>query len=166
MNYAGNMIARTVAVLLALALSPAGAAKEPPDCRGTLSGAVKGTFTCSVEVRPSESGNVYLSFVPLERVEGVPGLEPGAFELPVPLAVRLYTLESILAGRAAVYAPGGATYSAYRTTGSKGEVLLTLTRAARDAKAAGGWVVSGTYRARLRPTASPKEDEVIVEVSF
>jgi hypothetical protein len=158
------MNAWMIALALALGAPPAGATTR--GCRGELSGAVEGKLGCAVRVQPAGEGTVYLSFDLVEKPDGVPGVDLGSFEIALPLQARTYALEDVRAGRAAVYAKGGTIYSAYRTTGRKGEVTLRLTRVKPDPDVPGGFVVSGSYRARLPATASPKEDEVVVSLEF
>lgn len=157
------MSPRLAAVLLAALAAPAGA--SDPQCKGTLSGAVKGTFTCKASAFSRADGH-FLSFEPLGPIDGVPGYWPGSFQLPDKPAARRYTLDAVLAGRASVGAEGGALYSATKTTGQRGEVTIDLRSVKPDPKAPGTYQVRGTYRARLIPVGAGKSGEVLVEVTF
>ncbi len=151
------------AALLAALASPAAA--RDPDCRGTLSGAVKGAFPCTLRVFARDGGH-YLVIEPLGPVEGVPGYWPGSFELPGKPEVRRYTLDELVAGRASVGVEGGALYSATKTSGQRGEVTLQLRSVRADKAAPGVFRVRGSYRARLLPVGAGKSGEVLLDVTF
>jgi len=153
-----------VAAALLAALAAPAAARET-GCRGTISGAVKGTFTCKLGAFARE-GSHYLVIEPLGPVEGVPGYWPGSFELPGKPAARRYTLDDLVSGRASVAAEGGALYSATKTSGQRGEVTLQLRSVEPDPSAAGSFRVRGSYRARLVPVGAGKSGEVLLDVTF
>jgi len=151
------------AALLASLAAPA-AAKDQ-GCRGTISGAVKGAFTCKLGAF-AKDGSHYLVIEPLVPVEGVPGYWPGSFELPGKPEARRYSLDELVAGRASVAAEGGALYSATKTSGQRGEVTLQLRSVKPDPAAAGRFRVHGSYRARLVPVGAGKSGEVLLDVTF
>jgi len=152
-------------VLVALALSftvlPSPAAASA--CRGTLSGSVTGKFECVVEITVDPAGSIVFAIRANGPVEGIPSCVPGAFEIPLPMEARSYTLDSLGMGRASVAAADGTLYTATKTTGQRGEVMLVL---AHVEKAKGGYSVRGSYRARLVPAGSGKQGSVLVEVTF
>jgi hypothetical protein len=150
------------ALLLAALIAPA-AAREP-GCRGTLSGAARGTFPCKLSAFEKD-GSHFLVFEPLGPVEGVPGYWPGSFELPGKPEARRYTLDDLVAGRASVGVEGGALYSATKTSSQRGEVTIELTSVKRN-QAPGSYRVRGSYRARLVPVGAGKAGEVLVDVTF
>lgn len=151
--------------LAALLLASALAAPAAPACKGTISGAVKGSFTCKVGAF-AKDGSHYLVIEPQGPVEGVPGYWPGSFELPGKPEARRYTLDELVAGRASVAAEGGALYSATKTSGQRGEVTLELRSVVADGKQAGAFRVRGSYRARLIPVGAGKSGEVQLDVTF
>ncbi len=157
------MRALLAAAILAV---PALASAGDPTCQGSLSGAVSGTFSCDAAVVESRDGEATFVVQPRGPVPGVPAYAPGAFRLPRPVRAGSFTLDDLGMGKASVAAEGGTLYTATKTTGRRGEVLLTLRSAARDPKTPGAWVVHGTYRARLIPAGDGKQGEVIVEASF
>jgi hypothetical protein len=154
------------AVLLASLALAAAPARAAPDCRGTLSGAAKGAFGCVAVLASDDEGKVFFVLQAKDAVQGVPSYAPGAFELPGAPAVRTYRLADLGAGKASVLVDAGTMYSATKTTGTRGEVTLTLKSVKRDPKKKSAWVAHGTYRARLLPAGSPREDEVVVEATF
>lgn len=157
---------RALAVLAALlAMQGAGFASEPV-CSGSLSGAVKARFRCSVSIAPGGDDAMVFEIRATDRLEGVPGYSPGAFELPAKAAVRTYTLDDLGMGRASVAAEGGTLFTASKTSSQRGEVTIVLKSVTTDPNVKGGYVAHGTYRARLLPVGGGKEGEVVVEVSF
>lgn len=156
-------LARVAAASAAVALLVAPAARAAPGCSGTLTGAVRGRFACTAGLTTAEDGTLVFGITGDGPIAGVPGYVAGSFQLPEDPEVRTYTLESLGMGRSSVAAEGGTLYSATRTTTTRGEVRLTFTRVQ---KAGSGWVVHGTYRARLVPAASARKDDVVVEVTF
>jgi hypothetical protein len=154
--------------LLAFALgaSPGTSSAAPPACSGTLSGSVTGKFDCEVSVTAGEDGAVFLVIAPTTRVDGVPSLVPGSFEVTGLLAPGTYRLEDLGMGKAAVAAEGGTLYTATRTTGQRGEVKLVFSKVGKGGKGKGPYVVHGSYRARLLPAGGGKTGEVVVEVKF
>jgi len=151
-----------LAALIGAAVQPA-TAWAAPGCRGTISGSVKGKFSCSVRVTV-EGQSSYLAIEPTGPVEGVPAFWPGSFQLAGALAARSYRLEDMEAARASVAAEGGTLYTATKTMSQRGEATLRLTRVPRGAKT--GAVVHGSYRARLVPAGAGKSGEVVVEARF
>lgn len=157
--------AAVAAALLALAAAP-GDRAPAPRCSGTLSGAVRGRFACVAEVARSEDGKLLLVITPKGPIPGVPSYAPGAFELPEPLNPGTYTLADLGAGRASVAAEGGALYTATKTSSTRGEVTLVLRSVRRSQKGPPGYVVRGTYSARLVPAGAGREGTVVVDVRF
>jgi hypothetical protein len=156
------------AALLAAAAAPApraAAAGTATACRGTLAGAVKGTFGCLARVLRRDDGKLVFVLTPKDRIDEVPTYQPGSFELPDVPAPRTYTLDALGMGMASVAAEGGVLYTATRTSSQRGEVTLTFTTVTRG-QAAGAWDVHGSYRARLLPAGAGKPGEVIVEARF
>jgi hypothetical protein len=156
--------ASAVAASLAVVAGAAVTRAEDGGCAGTLAGAVKGTFACDALVTTGRDGKAYFDVRPRGPIDGVPSYAPGTFELPPPVAAGTYTLETLGLGRASVAAPGGALYTATKTSGRRGEVTLTLASVRRVSQ--GAFAVHGTYRARLLPAGAGKSGEVVVEVRF
>ena len=152
-----------LAAILLAAAAPALAA--PRECRGALTGSVKGKFDCTVAVVEKE-GAFYLVIDGKDPIDGVPGYAPGSFEIPERVEARTYTLDTLGPGRATVAAEGGTLYTASKTSIQRGEVTLTLTSVKKGGKAKGAYIVHGTYRARLPPAGGGKSGEVTVEVEF
>ena len=157
------MRALLVAAVLAV---PALAAGAEPNCRGSLSGKVTGTFTCDAAILETKDGEATFVVQPRGPIPDVPAYAPGAFRVPLPVRAGTYALDDLGMGKASVAAEGGALYTATKTTGQRGEVLLALRSAVRDPGTPGAWIVHGTYRARLIPAGDGKQGEVIVDVSF
>jgi hypothetical protein len=67
---------------------------------------------------------------------------------------------------ASVAAEGGTLYTATKTSSQRGEVTVTLRSATPDPARPGGFVVHGSYRARLLPAGGGKQGEVVVAVRF
>jgi len=157
------MIARLAmaAALLATAL-PAAAA---PRCKGKISGAVRGSFTCQASVFTKDD-TVYFQIAPDKPIEGIPSYAPGAFELPDKPAAGAYTLDTLGSGRASVAAEGGTLYTATKTSSQRGEVQLTFRSVRPAPKAPGAWLVRGRYRAVLIPAGAGKTGQVVVDVEF
>ncbi|MBI5070728.1 MAG: hypothetical protein HZB56_21100 [Deltaproteobacteria bacterium] len=152
------------ALLLAAALASPAVAGDPA-CKGTISGAARGTFTCKLGVFEKD-GSHYLVIEPLGPVEGIPGYWPGSFELPGKPEARRYTLDQLVAGRASVGVEGGALYSATKTSSQRGEVTLEFRSVKPDRGAPGSFRVRGSYRARLLPVGAGKSGEVLLDVTF
>jgi hypothetical protein len=153
-----------LALAALLLAGPAGAARAaPPACSGTLSGSVTGKFTCTVAVTPGEGKALYLVIAPTSKVDGVPSLVPGSFEITGLLRPGTHRLDDLGMGKASVAADGGTLFTATKTTGQRGEAKLTLTRAR---KVNGAWEIHGSWWARLLPAGGGKTGEVVVEVTF
>jgi hypothetical protein len=134
---------------------------EPVTCTGTLSGAVKGTFTCRVTAA-IDGGKVSFTVEALDAVAGVRTLVPASFELAMPLRQQSYGREAVTAGTAVVELTGGARYTA---SARRGEVSLVLESAERYAQARNFYVVSGTLSAHLVGDGQAR-GEVVVDVRF
>ena len=65
-------------------------------------------------------------------VAGAPGYAPGAFEIPLPVEAKTYTLDSLGQGRASVAAEGGVLYTATKTSGHRGEVEVAFTSVKKE----------------------------------
>jgi hypothetical protein len=139
---------------------------EPPACRGTVSGAVKGGFDCEARMTTSEDGKFHFVLAAKDMIAGVPTYQPGSFELPGVPTVRTYTLDDLGVGIASVAREGGTLFTAAKTSSQRGEVTLELRNVKPDPGGRGTYVVHGTYRARLLPAGAGKRGEVIVEASF
>jgi hypothetical protein len=134
---------------------------NPVTCTGTLSGAVKGQFTCRVTV--SIAGDVATFRVePLVAVPGVRTLVPADFQLAVPLRSQAYGRDAVKGGSAVVELPTGDRYTA---SGRRGEVALTLVSAERYKQARDFYVVSGTLLAHLVADGAA-QGEVVLELHF
>lgn len=155
-----NPVSFCLAALVAASPAP------PPACQGTLSGAVHGSFECTVTLKAGEDGQALLVIEARTRLPGVPSYAPGAFEIAEPVEARTYTLDTLGQGRASVAAEGGTLYTTAKTSGQRGEVQVALTSVKKDPKVKGAYAVHGTYRARLVPAGSGKTGEVVVEVKF
>jgi hypothetical protein len=134
---------------------------DPVTCTGTLSGAVKGRFTCKVTVG-IDGEVVSFKVEALDAVAGVRTLVPAAFELAAPLRTRTYTREAVTTGSAVVELAGGARYTA---SGRRGEIALDLTSAERYRQSPKFYVVSGTLKAHLVADAAAL-GEVVLELAF
>jgi hypothetical protein len=127
---------------------------------------VTARFRCAVSLATHADGPLVFELRALDRLDGVPGYAPGAFEVPPPPAARTYTLDDLGMGRASVALEGGALFTAQKTSSARGEVTLVLARVEPDPAAAGAFVAHGSYRARLLPVGAGRGGEVLVEVSF
>jgi len=152
------------ALLLWSALAAAAPVKGA-SCKGTLSGAVRGSFPCTVSAFSRDGGH-YLVIEPGGPIEKVPGYWPGSFQLSSAPRARTYRLDDLVAGRASVAAEGGALYSATKTSSQRGEVTIRLTAVAPGPQGEGSYLVRGSYQARLLPVGAGKSGEVAVDVKF
>jgi hypothetical protein len=159
---------RTLALapLAALAFAALAGQKEPAQCRGKITGAISGSFTCLADVWTTEAGTPVFVITPKDPLKDIPVYKPGAFELPEAPAVRTYTLDDLGMGMASLAIDGGALYTATKTSSQRGEVTLALRSVKPVPGRAGVWIVHGTYRARLVPAGAGKTGEVVFEVSF
>jgi hypothetical protein len=151
---------------LSLAASPGFSRGADPACTGTLSGSVVGKFECKASVVSGDGDATYLVIAATTRVDGVPSLVPGSFDVTGLLRPGTYTLDQVGPGKASVAADGGTLYTATKTTGQRGELKLVFSTVRKDGKGAAPWEVHGTYRARLIPAGGGKTGEVVVEVQF
>jgi len=156
-------LVRALALAFTVAATPAAAA--PSRCKATLSGAVKAEFECLVAATEIEGGALFVLHAK-DPVPGIPSVVPGAFEIPLPVQAGTHTLDTLGQGKASVAAEGGTLYVASKTSGQRGEVTVTFTKAVKDARSKGAYVVHGSYRARLVPAGGGKQGEVIVEARF
>lgn len=159
------MTVRTLLAALAAAAALSTPAAPPSGCQGTLSGAVKGSFRCVAGV-VTQNDTLYFTLESAGGIDGVPGFAPGSFEIGEKVEARTYTLDSLGVGRASVAAEGGTLYIASKTSAQRGEVTLALRSVRPDPRAKGGFVIHGSYRARLPPAGAGKKGEVVVEASF
>lgn len=109
---------------------------------------------------------VVLDIQPVAEIPDLPSCAPGSFEIPEPPSPGTYTLDQLGMGRATVAAKGGTLYVATKTSSQRGEVQVTFTSVRPDPKSKGGFLVQGTYRARLIPAGGGKSGEVVIEVEF
>jgi hypothetical protein len=148
-------------LLAGLLAAPALARAQASGCTGTLSGAVTGTFTCSVAARIE--GSVATVTISADGpVAGVRSLKPGTVSLAVPVPSGTYSGEALKGAAASVETASGATFAA---GGGKGEVTLTVDQAERYRQAPDNLVMSGSLKARL-VSAKGGKGEVLVEVRF
>lgn len=134
---------------------------NPITCTGTLSGAVKGQFTCRVTV--SIAGDVATFRVePLAAVAGVRTLVPADFQLAMPLRSQAYGRDAVKGGSAVVELATGDRYTA---SGRRGEIALTLESAERYKQAHKFYVVSGTLVAHLVADGAAL-GEVVLDLRF
>jgi hypothetical protein len=155
-----------LAALLFVAAAPVMAGALEGRCSGVISGAVHGKFKCTAGIEVTDEGKLVFTITPTEAIPDVPSYAPGSFELPQPLSRGVLDLQSLGFGKASVAAPGGTLYVASKTSSSRGEVTLTLDQAKEAPAGSGKYVLRGSYRARLVPAASPKQESVIIEVQF
>jgi hypothetical protein len=148
-----------VAILLAVAAPAATASAQSPGCSGVLSGAVTGTFACSVTVR-ADAGKMRLVISADDPVGGVVTFVPASFELSGPLQARTYTLRMLGSGESRVETSAGARYLA---SADRGEVELTIDQVERYAQLRDFLVVSGALHARL---VGPGSSVVTLDVRF
>jgi len=153
-------------LVLSVGASPGLPAAADPACAGSLSGSVTGKFGCAVSLVAGSGDATYLVIAPTSRVEGVPSLVPGSFDVTGLLQPGTYTLDQLGMGKASVAAEGGTLFTATKTTGQRGEVTLVLSKVRKDGKGVASWKVHGTYRARLIPAGGGKSGEVVVDVKF
>jgi len=183
------MPTRHLLPLVLLAAAPALAAEGPGDrpsaaeaardyptspCHGTLSGAVKGAFTCRAEVRP-HGQTLRLLFSPLELPRGVGAFLPGELEVFAPSAGKTYTVGQLARAEVRLSAAhrayvarrqfprqrrGKAPEGAPRLVG---EVTLRLDSLSLNAHQA---TAQGTLTARLVPVSPTDKGEVLVRLDF
>ncbi len=152
--------------IAAILLLPVLARPAGPECRGTLSGKVTGSFTCTASLIEPGDGEATFIVQPKGPIPDVPAYAPGAFRIPLPVKTGTFTLDTLGMGKASVAAEGGTLYTATRTSGQRGEVTLVLRTVKPHPEVKGAWIAHGTYRARLIPAGYGKGGEVIVEVTF
>ena len=157
---------RTLATLAAALAAPLSGLAAAPECRGTISGEVRGDFRCAAAITTTDDGTRVFEIRALDAIEGVPAYAPGAFEVPGPVSARTYTLDELGMGRASVAAEGGTLFTAQKTSSQRGEVTLVLASVRPEGRVPGAYAVHGTYRARLLPAGAGKKGEVVVEVRF
>lgn len=150
-------------VVLGLVAAPrdAGAA-----CRGKISGDIKGEFSCIVTLGPDDGGTQVFTITPKDVLPDIPVYKPGSFQVPAPVKPGKLGLEELGMGMASLAIDGGALYTAAKTSSQRGEVTLELRSVKPDPARPGGFVVHGSYRARLVPAGSGKKGEILFEVSF
>jgi hypothetical protein len=145
---------------LAVALAPHIASA----CSGTLSGAVAGSFECSVAVTPGKDGHFSIVVAPSGTIPGVERFLPATFEFAGRPTVGTFHLATFTGARASLQTTGKATYRAGLASGKQqGEVTLSIHTVEREFR--GGFTVSGEMTARLVPesgTGAP----VVMEIAF
>lgn len=156
-------LAPLAALALAGLAAPGDAAAA---CRGTISGDVKGKFSCLVSLVPGEDGTPVFTITTKDVIPDIPVYKPGSFLVPLPVRPGKYRLAELGMGMASLAIDGGALYTATRTSSQRGEVTLELRSVKPDPAVRGGFVVHGTYRARLVPAGSGKTGAVVFDVSF
>jgi hypothetical protein len=149
-----------VATALTVALLPGGASA----CTGRLSGALSGTFSCTVAVTPGNDGQYAVVVAPSGAIAGVARFLPATFEFAGRPSVGTFTLASFVGARASIQATGRGAYRAGLASGRRqGEVTLFVGTVEREAR--GGFTLSGNLTALLVPesgTGAP----VVVDVTF
>jgi hypothetical protein len=147
-------------IALAAVLTPSTASA----CSGTLSGAVAGSFECTVAVTPGKDGQFSVVIAPSGKIAGVERFLPATFEFAGRPTVGTFTLASFAGARASLQTTGKATYRAGLAAGKRqGEVTLNINTLEREAR--GGFTVSGDMTARLVPE-SGTGGPVVVQIVF
>jgi len=157
---------RLQAAALALALHASAAHAGSPSCSGTLSGAVKGAFSCTVEAAVNAAGNVRLVIAAEAPPAGVKTLVPAELEIPGPPAAGTHTLKTLVGARASVSTAAGASWSAAKAKRNRGEVSLALESLERERSAGDALTVSGSFHARLVGAGRGKKGEIVLDVTF
>jgi hypothetical protein len=153
---------------LAATLTPQRASAEAPAaCTGTLSGAFTATFKCSAKVRDLEDGTSVFELQQTEKVDGLTAFGPGAWIIPGAPEKRAYPFDALGLGKSSVVLDKeGTLYIASRTMQARGEASLQLTSVTAQKALPLTWIVHGTFRARLVPSANTRTDEIVVQVKF
>ena len=148
------------AIALAAVLTPSTASA----CSGTLSGAVAGSFECTVAVTPGKDGQYSVVIAPSGKIAGVERFLPATFEFAGRPTVGTFNLATFAGARASLQTTGKATYRAGLAAGKRqGEVTLSIHTVEREVH--GGFTVSGEMTARLVPesgTGAP----VVMQIAF
>jgi hypothetical protein len=154
------LLRAAVAVVLFLSLAPS----DAEACTGKLSGALSGTFGCTLSVTAGKAGQFSVVIAPSGKIAGIERFLPATFELPGKPAVGTFTLATFAGARASLQTTGKVDYVAGLAAGKRqGEVTLVVETAEREAR--GGYTLSGTLRARLVP-ASGTGAPVVMDVAF
>lgn len=160
------MVRRVASLIALLAAAPSPSAAQPATCSGTLDGAVKATFECTVSLERSRQGKaVTLVISPVGAVTGVRSFQPARFDIPEPISVKTYRLDTLGPGRSRLETARGKVFSATRSKATRGDVELSLDTVERERSASGGYTVSGTLHARLA-AGGARADPVILDVTF
>lgn len=159
------MVHRIVLVALLGALLPSRGRGQSPACSGTLTGAVRATFACSVSVTRGSGEAVDFTISAAEAIAGVRSFKPASFALPGQPSVQVYRLESLGRGESFLQTSRGKVFRATRAGGDRGAVELALDTVERERSAPGSYTVSGSLHARLVAEGKP-EDVVILDVTF
>jgi hypothetical protein len=155
--------AAPLAAIVLAAIVPGAAAAA---CRGEISGDIKAKFSCVATLGPAEDGTPVFTITPKDVVPDVPVYKPCSFQMPVPVKPGKYGLDDLGMGMASLAIEGGALYTAAKTSSRRGEVTLELKSVKPDPARPGGFIVHGSYRARLVPAGDGKKGEVVFDVSF
>jgi hypothetical protein len=163
-----NMFIRERGVLVSVALVAcslfllAGPALAGEDCRGKLSGAVGGEFTCSLDASYREKKDVTTLVISVPALPaGVKGLAPCSFDLKGKPQVGTLTLKDLGRGGSILNTTDGKDFFA---SGALKKGSLTLEIQAVEPLGKLGFKLKGKLTATLQEVVG--QGEVKVEVTF
>jgi len=137
-------------------------------CSGTLSGAVRGSFGCTMTAFERATGGVKVVLEPAGLPPGVGALVPGEFEIAPPVGTaRAYGLGELAKAQLLLSTSAHQTFLATkRKDQTRGQVTVRLSRYEAPRDHEGAPVVAGSLEARLVPGAPDASGEVVVQVQF
>jgi len=142
--------------------APSAASDSP--CSGSLSGAVKASFTCTVTVTKKDGGVVAFQVKPTGAVTGLKSLAPTTFSIKGPIAVQTYAHRDLVEGNAAAVTTAGKKFSASQSLGDRGdfEVQVQSMEMTRNRFPLGTVHV----HAHLVPASTKDKSEIQLDIQF
>jgi hypothetical protein len=133
-------------------------------CTGTLTGAVKATFACTVTVTKKDGGLVAFQVMPVGDVKGLKSFSPATFSIKGPVTVQTYFHRDLAEAHASAVTSGGKKFSASENLGDRGDIEVQV----QSMEMTRNRFPLGTVHvhAHLVPAGAKDKAEIQVDIQF
>jgi hypothetical protein len=133
-------------------------------CTGTLVGAVKANFACTVTVTKKDGGVIAFEVKPVADVKGLKSFTPATFAIKGPIAVQTYAHRDLAEAHASAVTADGKKFSASENVGDWGDIevqvqSLEMTRNRFP-------LATMHVHAHLVPASAKDKAEIQVDIQF
>ncbi len=133
-------------------------------CSGSLSGAVKAAFTCTVTVTKKDGGLVAFQVKPVGAVKGLKSFVPATFTIKGPIAVQTYAHRDLGAASASAVTSAGKKFAASDSLGDRGDIEVQVQSMEMTSNK---FPLSTVHvHAHLVPASAKDKAEIQVDIQF